>query len=235
MARLASQGVPAGEFCGLVLACSWPMPRDVLEAYEALRAELLEAMPPQAYLYPGSTLHCTVLTLRAFTAGSLDGEARERVLTSWGPVLDAARSSTEWPSGPFRLLMKRPTLEGSAAIFRYEDSDGAVARMRGCLRRAIADAGGLAAEGPRRDGALPLPGSPEGDPAPHLPDIVHSTVLRWGAEPEDRERALQAFDRAAERWEPREVLVPCAKGILEDVPYMHVAGGDGNVWWRSEL
>lgn len=63
-----------------------------------------------------------------------------------------------------------------------------------------AQAGGRAAEGGAdRSLARPLPGSPAGTSAPHLPDIVHSTVLRWAAEVPYPERpaARAAFGRAA--------------------------------------
>ena len=107
------------------------------------------------------------------------------------PVLAAARASAEWPAGDFKLVMGAPTLEGAAGIFRYEDCDGAIARMRECLHKAILAAGGVpAVGGGDRALARQLPGAPA--PAPHLPDIVHSTAVRWAAEPADRAAALAA-------------------------------------------
>ena len=99
-----------------------------------------------------------------------------------------------------------PTLEGAAGIFRYKDCDGAIARMRECLHAAITAAGGAPAVGSGdRALARPPPGAP--DPAPHLPDIVHSTAVRWAAEPADRAAALAAFGRAAATWQPLEITV----------------------------
>ncbi|CAJ1335369.1 unnamed protein product [Effrenium voratum] len=180
VARLAEGKVAQGEYCGLVLNCSWPMPEEVIRKYEIFREKLLAVMPKKAYIYPAETLHCTICTLRAFTAGPLEPDAMSR----WRPVLDAARALPTWPQGAFRLKMGPPTLEGAAAIFRFED-DGAIAAMRSSLREAICSAGGVAAEGCDRSKAKPLPGTAEGDPPPHLPDIVHSTVLRWTAEPSE--------------------------------------------------
>eukprot|EP00310_Coccolithus_braarudii_P017716 CAMPEP_0183360914 /NCGR_PEP_ID=MMETSP0164_2-20130417/56146_1 /TAXON_ID=221442 /ORGANISM="Coccolithus pelagicus ssp braarudi, Strain PLY182g" /LENGTH=67 /DNA_ID=CAMNT_0025535361 /DNA_START=13 /DNA_END=213 /DNA_ORIENTATION=+ len=59
VARIAKGDYCAGEFCGLVLNCSWPMPDDVLTAADALCATLRKALPECAYLYPPTTLHCT--------------------------------------------------------------------------------------------------------------------------------------------------------------------------------
>ncbi|CAJ1335371.1 unnamed protein product [Effrenium voratum] len=180
-----------------------------------------------AYIYPAETLHCTICTLRAFTAGPLEPDAMSR----WRPVLDAARALPTWPQGAFRLKMGPPTLEGAAAIFRFED-DGAIAAMRSSLREAICSAGGVAAEGCDRSKAKPLPGTAEGDPPPHLPDIVHSTVLRWTAEPSesDLEAARAAF--ASTSWEPLEVAVSTAKAVIEDIPYMHIPDDPAHTWWR---
>ncbi|CAE8713418.1 unnamed protein product, partial [Polarella glacialis] len=139
----------------------------------------------------------------------------------------------EWPAS-CRLSMGRPTLEGSAGIFRFEDLDRSVAKMRSCLREAILAAGGSAAEGAGdRSAARVLPGSPEGDPAPHLPDIVHSTVLRWTAAPEDAVAAREAFERIAASWEPLQVAVPFARGVFEDTPYMHIPDDPAHIWWEA--
>ena len=121
----------------------------------------------------------------------------------WLGVLERARASEKWPKGSFRLLMGRPTLEGSAGIFRYEDLEEGISGMRQALREAILEAGGRAAEGPEKSLAKALPGTAEGEPAPHLPDIVHSTVLRWTAEPAAREEAQRRFQEVAERLEKR--------------------------------
>eukprot|EP00443_Scrippsiella_acuminata_P101021 CAMPEP_0115704324 /NCGR_PEP_ID=MMETSP0272-20121206/69597_1 /TAXON_ID=71861 /ORGANISM="Scrippsiella trochoidea, Strain CCMP3099" /LENGTH=96 /DNA_ID=CAMNT_0003145299 /DNA_START=23 /DNA_END=309 /DNA_ORIENTATION=- len=86
--RLAKDEVPAGEFCGLVVNCSWPMPADVVARYEAFRGELVAAMPAEAYIYPASTLHCTACTLKAFTSGGplAGAEARDAARARWEPV-----------------------------------------------------------------------------------------------------------------------------------------------------
>jgi hypothetical protein len=118
--------------------------------------------------------------------------------------------------------MNAPTLEGSAAIFRFEDCDGAIAGMRAALKEAIGSAGGNAAEG---GGDRSLSHGPDGVPSiersigPHLPDIVHSTAVRWVADPDDREAAASAFAKAAQCWVPVDVTVQRAKAVFEDIPY----------------
>ena len=223
-------GRDAPEFCGLVLNCSWPMPTDVLEQYGLFSERLRRQLPAEAYVYPASTLHCTICTMRPFTAGPLDPATKEGLQHVWQPILDAARA--RWASTPFRLRMNAPTLEGSAAIFRFDDCDGAMAEMRSALKEAIASAGGNVAEG---GGDRSLSHAPDGVPSlersigPHLPDIVHSTAVRWVAEPDDREAAAAAFAEAAKSWVPVDVIVQCAKAVFEDIPYSQYAHSQSKI------
>ena len=241
VAQLASGSAVQDEFCGAVLICSWPMPADVVEAYEVFAAKLRQALPAGAYVYPASTLHCTVLTIRAFPAGPLDAESRKKLAKAWTAVLEAAQKSPGWPTGKFKLRMGRPTLEGAAGIFRYEDCDGAVAKMRDCLHEAIRDFGGAAVIG-GGDKSLgkPIAGfSLPGDPAPHIPDIVHSTAVRWATEPANRPAALEAFKEAAATWCPLEINVKGCKAVFESTPFMHMpysndASANQHAFWRSD-
>ena len=240
VARLAAGDLASlsDEFCGAVLICSWPMPAEVIEAYEAFSTKLKAVMPPEAYIYPAKTLHCTVLTLRAFPGGPLDAAARDALVEAWRPVLVAARANPSWPSGDFTLRMGKPTLEGAAGIFRYEDVDGAIGKMRECLRVAIIDAGGIPAiGGGDRSQARPLPKF-NVQPAPHLPDIVHSTALRWSAEPTSTDAALAAFTEVAADWKPLDIKVRSTRAVLESTPFMHMPYNDTQAsehgFWRSE-
>jgi hypothetical protein len=224
--RLAEGDDIEGEYDGMLVVCSWPMPIAVQKQYEAFRKELEAVLPSQAYVYPASTLHCTVCTLRAFTAGKLTGDAITEAHKRWQVVLEAARASPDWPAGAFKLLMRAPSLEGAAGIFHYSDVDGAIEKMRTCIRAAIKEAGGLAAEGGKdRSKAKALPGSPAKDPAPHIPDIIHSTAVRWSADVPDKEKALSAFKAVADKWSPIEISVTAAAAVDESVPFMHIRRG----------
>lgn len=222
LCQVQLEGSDAGtEFTGLVLICSWPMPKEVVEQYATFSEMLRQQLPPEAYVYPASTLHCTICTMRPFTAGPVDAATKATLQRIWEPILDAARTMDGWPTQPFRLRMNAPTLEGSTAIFRFEDSDGAISKMRAALKEAISMAGGSAAEGA---GDRSLSYAPDGvssvehEIGPHIPDIVHSTAVRWAAEPADREVAASTFAKAAETWAPVEVVVQSAKAVFEDIP-----------------
>lgn len=234
---LLAEGKAPEDLCGLLLIANWPPPATLIGRYEQLQALLAAALPACAYLYPPSTLHCTVTTLRPFTGPTIHAQSRRTEADRWRAVLAAARADPAWPEGAFRLRLLAPTLEGAAAIVKYDDVDGHIDAMRACVRRAILDAGGVAAEGGGdRSKARALPGAPAGEPPPHIPDIVHSTVLRWAAEPtaDQLATAKAAFARAAASWEPFEMTVEDgAIGVFEDVPFMHVPHDKRQVFWRS--
>ena len=239
VARLATRDDLDGEnVCGLVLVCAWPMPSNVRERVAALGRKLLAVLPSEAYVYPPATIHCTIATLRAFTHGPMDDADVEACVKLWKPVLDVASSSPSWPDMPFRLRMNAPTLEGPAGIFRYDDVDGAITHMRAAIRDAIVEAGGSpVVGGGDRSIGRPLPGG--GQVSPHIPDIVHSTVVRWKGEPNDRESAIVEFERVAEGWTPIEVTVSRVTAVLERVPYMHMLvddaarSPDDYIWWST--
>merc|ERR1712216_123827 len=77
-----------------------------------------------------------------------------------------------------------------------------------------------------------------GDPAPHIPDIVHSTAIRWATEPNDRAAALEAFKDAAAAWSPLEISVKGCKAVFESTPFMHMPYSDDesankHTFWRA--
>ena len=234
VARLASGDVSDDEFCGLLLVINWPAADDVQSMLAPFSAATL---PASAYLYPPTSLHCTVATLRAFTGGPLDADKSEA--TRWMAVLDAASAMPSWPNGPVKLRMMAPTFEGAAGIMRYEElaPGGAIDAMRACLREAIMLAGGVPAEGSAdRSHAKPLGGAPASEPPPHLPNIIHSTVLRWATEPSEAEveRVRSVFEQVAASWTPLDFTVNVATtcGVYETVPFMHIPHEAKQVFWR---
>lgn len=239
VARLAAGDMCPGEFCGLVVVCNWPASSAVQRKHDAAIRAPLEALPRSAYVYPSSSLHCTIATLRAFTGGPLE---RASEAARWAEVLDAAMRMPSWPRGRLTLLMCAPTFEGAAGIVRYEEVSpgGKIAAMRACLVAAIASAGGAAViGGGDRSAARALPSARADEPGPHVPDIIHSTVLRWAAEPSAEEVAAvrAAFERIASTWVPVECTLDVSSvcAVCEDTPYMHLppAARAQNVFWEA--
>jgi hypothetical protein len=226
------------DICGLVMVCAWPMPSNVKDHVTELCRKLRDELPNEAYIYPTSTLHCTIATLRSFTHGPMNESEIKACVDLWKPVLDRARKSSCWPTKSIRLRMNTPTLEGSAGIFHFEDVDGTIGAIREALRCAIIEAGGLPVMGGGdRTLGKPIIGAPDGEIPPHIPDIVHSTLLRWKAEPDDRMAAAKAFDSVTRSWTPLEISVERVTAVFETVPYMHMLAEDGSsdefIWWST--
>eukprot|EP00971_Amphidinium_carterae_P023435 462178-Amphidinium_carterae.1 len=66
VAELAAKTSQPGDCFGLIVVCSWPMPRLVHERYVQFAAQLSQVLPEEAYILPVETLHITVATLRSF-------------------------------------------------------------------------------------------------------------------------------------------------------------------------
>ena len=134
---------------------------------------------------------------------------REVTLDEWRHILDGAKISQGWPPAPFRLRVTGATFRGGCATLDISDEDGAIAAMRSALELSIRARGGHAVVGggDRSKGRPPSVCAAD-DPAPHLPDICHCTVMRWAAEPNDRDAAKEAFEQiAGPRFAPAAVVV----------------------------
>ena len=71
------------------------MPPAVRDQYAAFAERLRRAMPAEAYIYPPESLHCTVCTMRASTAGVLDYDAGREIAYVWQRILDRARAMSD--------------------------------------------------------------------------------------------------------------------------------------------
>ena len=264
--QLSRRGAVTGSLPpdGLVLALSFPPESRAATTFAALAAELAARMPSSStaagYPMPSSTLHCTIATLRPFKARRRSATALEAELdTVWRPLLDEAAADAEWPSRPITLCWLRPqSLGATCTIARVDDVGGAVLAMRACIRRAIARQGGIAKEGVGSlDASTPCPvDGVAADSISHIPDIMHTSLLRWAdanpaAEVVDGFRddvlpdgAEVAFAAAVEACWPtsddasgsaRRMTVEATFDFVSlrvDRGYMH---GDSHDVWRSDF
>lgn len=63
----------------------------------------------------------------------------------------------------------------------------------------------------------------------HVPDIVHSTVMRPGGASPDERALAEGLDGLRKRWRPASVRVGEVFLVHEKHPYMHVAREEGEV------
>lgn len=63
----------------------------------------------------------------------------------------------------------------------------------------------------------------------HIPDIVHSTVMRHASEPSDASALARGLADLSDRWEPARVRVDKVFLVHEVHPYMHLSRTEGEV------
>ena len=185
-------------------------------------AERVRAIPSakgSVYVYPFEAFHSTVAALVKFTAPMLTNEAspeiRQRHTEAWHAAITRAFASPDYPRGPGKLIMLRPTLGDAAAVFRYDNPGGEVATIRRLIHEAATSDPALKAAGVHLDSeTLGIPG------------IIHSSFLRFTeqlgpADPSSVDEFVRDFDAAVENWEPLELTLTEVCFVIEDVPYMH--------------
>lgn len=65
--------------------------------------------------------------------------------------------------------------------------------------------------------------------AVHVPDIIHSTVMRLASEPSDARLLSEGLAGLRARWEPATVKVGELSLVYEKHPYMHLSRTEGEV------
>lgn len=207
---------------GITLSLGLPPPEPWRGNYQLFAAELKAAfsrLAPEdrecAYIYPAPCLHITVATLVSFFNGLPEAQTpggQSAAREAWqSAVSEALKGSGGALSDgkSFRLRVQRPTLGKKAAIFRFDDVDGAVGRMRDALNAARA----------RSRGAWP---KWLDDAGYNVPGIVHSTFLRFVRPPAHPAAFRAAFEGVAARWSVIDVKFRCVQAGIEAVPYLHL-------------
>ncbi|EKX46747.1 hypothetical protein GUITHDRAFT_107524 [Guillardia theta CCMP2712] len=224
------------ECWGLVLITNFPCDPSMQDAYESLANDIKnEPMFKDAYVYPFSTLHTTLLTCYSFTRPPLGSqelkEARQDLL------IEHAMSHPEWPRGKIKLRCKEAVAYPDAVVLMYDDVDKAIENIRRILKEEA-------------ENKLPQMGYKNIDVSlAHFPTIMHSTVARhpglqvFPSEGVDdleaaghREIELarqECFDSIMRKNWPSEGLAVSAEKmhlVVEKVPYMHPPQNLHSTW-----
>jgi hypothetical protein len=185
---------------GFNLAFHWPLPSEMRAEYERL-SEALAALDPAVYVYPYPETHVTVATLVSFKRHERPGAAEARRLFSlvsevFGTLADL---TAHVPS--LEIDVGAPVLVRSAAFLPILDASGNVARLRHALLTAL--------------------GAGENELAlAQAPPRVHSTVLRFRAEPTDPEGLMARFREIARSAHLGAATVGELLVTSETLPYM---------------
>jgi hypothetical protein len=189
---------------GFNLACAYPFPAAVARHYHPI-AERLAALDPGVYVYPAWETHVTIVTFVSFYLHErLEPERLAPLQSLINPVRELIRPLLKGPV--FKLVLGPPVLTRKAAILPILDATGAIARIRQTVRTALAADKTLHAELVR--GGL------------NVPEIIHSTIMRFKSEPRHLAKFLADFDEAAAAAEPFTVAIDELLLTTETKPYM---------------
>lgn len=202
---------------GLNLAFGWPLPTPCKKPYEKLALEL-RRIAPCAYVYPYWETHVTVMTLINFKKHQQPSEDALADLqpTVKGIVSAAPQLLEGLRIRPFAIDIGPPVLSPSAAFLPILNPTGEVERIR--------------LEGAKPEFRRQIAGLVAADEL-IIPNIIHSTILRFTGTPTDTQSFVETFEQVAADNEIGEVIVDEILLTAETKPYMR----DGEVLHRFKL
>ena len=224
------------DYFGLVLVAGWPPNQLMDSTYQTYLDQVRNCFdkadfeddngtaPPNVYLYPTQCLHVTIATLYHVKKREPDFDEdyyidlQEKYIN----LVKAAAQRNGWPtSNPLNLKLESVQLGQKAGIFLWEDTSGQINAMRTCLKEE-AELNGIKIHS--------------------IPDIVHSTFLRFARDPTGSGKEIQqkfqtyVASHAAQNF--RSVLAhsndtawDCSlcKLVNETTPYMHIPNDKDHV------
>lgn len=154
------------------------------------------------YLYPIDYLHITVSTLVSFLTTTV--ESPEKSLEYWKNSFKQLKTNSRQQK--ITLKIEKIELSSAAGFFQFKDETNGIEWLRTKIRDCC------------------LPEDSFGKL--HIPNIVHTTFLRFIKQPEDSERFLQKFSQISDEFLTQtntivfDIDEVCL--ALESHPYMHI-------------
>jgi hypothetical protein len=214
--EIEAQGLVADDFLGtdpdcpvfgLNLACAYPFPPTVEEAYSKT-AFRLAALDEGVYVYPFWETHITIITFLNFSLHRRpDAKRLEELRAFTAPILDAMREVFRAePIAPFELHFRAPVLTRKAGILPIGNPTGEIPRLR---QRALQ----VLEANKELHGNLTRLGL-------NVPGIIHSTIMRFKKVPSDFGRFTTGFDAVAASAPPFTIPIRELYLTAETKPYM---------------
>ncbi|CAM9324462.1 unnamed protein product [Choristocarpus tenellus] len=239
------QGVrPAASGIVLVAGWSWGKTDDctIGPRYKDI-AEAATNLDPACYTYPPQHLHCTVATLSSFNNEkspffNASDEDQLIVLQAWGDALDRAFRKAR-VLRPFDLTFSDLGWSSAAAYLLAEDPSDMFRELRAAVRLAAEDSQVAEAEAKLTESLSHVQGLVPLREALRVPDIIHSTIMRFSSEPLNPARLASDLDDLGEKWRrmvcgeeegrgvPVTIRVTSLSLVHERHPYMHIGLGEG--------
>ncbi|CAM9684916.1 unnamed protein product, partial [Ectocarpus fasciculatus] len=148
---------------------------------------------------------------------------RDRIIEAWHQALTTAFARTEGLR-PFDIVFRSLETSPAATFLLADDESKTVEALRSALKEATRNPklSELSAELENKYGGAHPDLCSLGD-AVHIPDIIHSTVMRVASQVSDEGRLGEGLADLGARWEPATVRVGKISLVNEKRPYMHLS------------
>ena len=202
---------------GLNLAFGWPLPSHFKKTYEKL-ISALEKISSSTYIYPYQLTHVSVLTILNFKAHRDPTEQEICAFKNLEFEIISRFSSMFYnlKLKPFSIDVGPPVLSWKAAFFPILNP---TQEMSGLRKRAILELSHLRDDQAEHSAIKNL--LPENI---ELPDIIHSTFLRFLERPSDEKAFSKTFETTVSNFKFGEAKIDEFILTSETKPYMR--GGD---------
>lgn len=238
------------ETYGLVLVAGWPAPAAWQQLYgEEIRPRLSACFPndtSSVYIYPPEALHVTLATFWSFHRQeelssthrkALEHHVHRVVERAWQNYLD------DYPrENNFVLDIQSAQMGAKAGILLWKESTGRLDAFRAILRQTCQEeCEQLVQRGINSDNDSITEFLQEVFSNLILPNIVHSTVVRFAATPRTDGAMVQdlfrrtLLDELAANLIPQSIPLESITLVCEKKPYMHVPQDEDHVLWTAAL
>lgn len=210
---------PTSPVFGLILTTLHPPPSLLATSYSNFRALLQTALhqasvPPTEYtLYPTNALHCTIATLHPFTTSPPTNP--QAAISAWSNIVDTAiqsprfRAATSSTPISYVRVEQAKVFDDGVVVLLYNDLDAIISTLRDALRDL-------------QTSKQFIPDKVINVAQMKIPNIYHSTVLRWHHSPATSTTHLQTMVNVAYEKAFAHVSLPLStiKLMRESQPYM---------------
>ncbi|CAF5215777.1 unnamed protein product [Rotaria magnacalcarata] len=196
------------ETFGLIICALFHQPKPIQFAnfyqqlIEQLQANFDDDEKQSVYLYPIAPLHITIATLHSFKHEV--PQDPEACLKHWNECFTKLKQSAK--PKPIILTLDSINLSKAAGYFLFHDTNNSMKHIRQSIR----------------DTCIPE----DGQPPLHIPNIVHTSFIRFIKQPNDPKKLEEKFHRVCKELlkEQNEIRFDIDEICLafEAHPYMHI-------------
>lgn len=195
---------------GLNLALCWPFPLKTRKAYEQIAREI-KLLGPEVYVYPYHQTHITLMTIIDFKKYLNPRKDKIIAFKEIAAELYELLIPIVQTTSQFKISLDSLELSQNAGFLQSQEPRKSVVKLRAAIENALIES--------------------ELSIIPKIPNIVHSTILRFKSVPSNPSNFLFDFNSIKRNSKIAEILISELLITSETKPYMR----DGEILYRISL